>query len=190
LEKGSGLNLTFEVRDGILNHTGPNRPRTLEGQIVKIADRVAYINHDIDDAVRGGIITAEQLPEECLLVLGNENRVRINNMILDLINNNGASEHISMSAGFQTATDLLRKFLFTHVYVGSDAKREESKARHVIKSLFELFMEEESQLHDEYPHFRNSEDKERIVCDYIAGMTDRYAIRSYQKYFLPVPWVE
>jgi len=191
LEGGSGLNLTFEVRDGILNHTGPVRPATLEGQIVKIADRVAYINHDIDDALRGGILTKEQLPRECLDVLGDEHRERINNMILDLIYTNWDNAGgIVMSPAVQAATDALREFLFRHVYIGSEAKREEAKARHVVKRLFKHFQENEGFLPDEYLERTNSDDNSRAICDYIAGMTDRYAIRVYQKYFLPVPWVE
>ena len=190
LEKGTGLNLTMEVRDGILNHTGPVRPMTLEGQIVKIADRVAYINHDIDDAIRGGILSREQLPGDCLKVLGMEHRERINNMIIDLINNNLDSETISMTPSFQDAADRLREFLFANVYIGSKAKNEESKAKHVIKCLFALYNDNDLPLPEEFLSRTNTVDKERVVCDYIAGMTDRYAIRVYQKYFLPVPWVE
>ena len=190
LEKGAGLNLTFEVRDGILNHNGPQKPVTLEGQIVKISDRVAYINHDIDDAIRGGILRREQLPKDCLEVLGEDQRERINNMIIDLINNNGDSESITMTPAFQKAADRLREFLFEFVYVGSKAKKEESKAKHIIKSLFAHFCDNESLLPEEYLGRIETVGKERIICDYIAGMTDRYAIRAYQEYFLPVPWVE
>ncbi|MCG9967072.1 deoxyguanosinetriphosphate triphosphohydrolase [Pelotomaculum terephthalicicum JT] len=191
LEGGGGLNLTFEVRDGILNHTGPVRPATLEGQIVKIADRVAYINHDIDDALRGGVLTREQLPVECLTVLGYEHRERINNMVLDLIYTNwDNAEGIVMSPAFQVATDRLREFLFEYVYIGSEAKREEAKARHVVKRLFRHFQENEGFLPGEYLKRTESNDTRRAICDYIAGMTDRYAIKVYQKYFLPVPWVE
>jgi len=191
LEGGGGLNLTLEVRDGILNHTGPVRPATLEGQIVKIADRIAYINHDIDDALRGGVLTKEQLPRECLEVLGYEHRERINNMVLDLIHTNwDNSGAIIMSPAIQAATDRLREFLFQHVYVGSEAKREEAKARHVVKRLFEHFQENQEFLPGEYLERTKSGDARRAICDYIAGMTDRYAIRIYQKYFLPEPWVD
>ncbi|MCL2766741.1 MAG: deoxyguanosinetriphosphate triphosphohydrolase [Peptococcaceae bacterium] len=190
LEKGTGLNLTFEVRDGILNHTGDNTPVTLEGQIVKIADRVAYINHDIDDAIRGGILSREQLPKDCLEVLGAEHRERINNMIIDLIKNNRDSATISMTPAFFDATNRLRNFLFDNVYIGSRAKNEESKAKHVITSLFALYNDNDLPLPEEFLDRIGTATRERIVCDYIAGMTDRYAIRTYQKYFLPVPWVE
>jgi dGTPase len=139
LEGGRGLNLTWEVRDGILNHTGPVRPSTLEGQIVKIADRVAYINHDIDDAIRGGILTVDQIPAECLAVLGKEHRERINTMVLDLIHTNldGTTE-IKMSPAIHAATEKLRRFMFERVYIGSEAKREETKACHVVQHLYKI----------------------------------------------------
>lgn len=191
LEGGKGLNLTWEVRDGILNHTGPARPATLEGQIVKIADRVAYINHDIDDAIRGGVLTIKQIPPECLEVLGKEHRQRINTMVLDLIHTNwNEPAAIKMSPSIQTATDSLRNFLFQYVYIGSEAKREEAKARQVVQRLFQHFLENPGLLPGEYLHRARTGDVQRAACDYIAGMTDRFAIRIYQKLFLPLPWVE
>lgn len=191
LEGGRGLNLTWEVRDGIVNHTGPVRPATLEGQIVKIADRVAYINHDIDDAVRGGILTVEQLPGECLEVLGTTHRERINTMVLDLIHTNwNGSGLVRMSPDIQAATDRLRNFLFEWVYIGSEAKKEEAKARHVVQRLFDYFKSNPENLPGEYLGRARSGDVERVVCDYIAGMTDRFAIRTFQKHFLPLPWVD
>ena len=190
LEKGTGLNLTFEVRDGILNHNGSQKPATLEGQIVKIADRVAYINHDIDDAIRGGILRWEQLPKDCVAVLGGDQRERINNMIIDLINNNQEGDLIAMTPVFQNAADRLREFLFEHVYVGSKAKKEEAKVKQIIKSLFAHFNDNVTLLPEEYLRRVEAVGKERVICDYLAGMTDRYAIRVYQEYFLPVPWVE
>ncbi len=191
LEGGKGLNLTWEVRDGILNHTGVGMPATLEGQIVRIADRVAYINHDLDDAIRGGVITAGQIPDECLDVLGKGHRDRINAMVLDLISNNwGEAIVIKMSPPVQSATERLRDFLFEHVYVGSGAKREENKACHVIKHLYQYFLEHPVVLPHEYLQRAQSEGVERTVCDYIAGMTDRFAIRIYHKCFLPLPWEE
>lgn len=191
LEAGKGLNLTWEVKDGILNHTGPIKPATLEGQIVKIADRVAYINHDIDDAIRGGVLTIEQIPEECHEVLGRAHRDRINTMVLDLIHANwNESATIKMSPAVQGATDRLRAFLFQHVYVGSEAKREEAKAHHVVQRLFQYFQEHPDMLPGEYLQRAQTGSTQRAACDYIAGMTDRFAIRIYQKYFLPLPWVE
>ena len=191
LEGRNGLNLNYEVRDGILNHTGEVRPATLEGQIVKIADRVAYINHDIDDAIRGGILTIENIPEECLEVLGREHRDRINTMVLDLIQTNWEETcDIKMSQVIQSATDKLRDFLFKHVYVGSEAKREETKAKHVVQRMFHHFSQHYEALPEEYLLRLRNGNPERVTCDYIAGMTDRFAIRFYQKTFLPLPWEE
>lgn len=191
LEGGRGLNLTWEVRDGILNHTGPEIPVTLEGQTVRISDRVAYINHDIDDAIRGGILAAEDLPEECLEVLGKEHRNRINTMVLDLIKTNWEEPAvIKMSSPVQAATDKLRDFLFKNVYIGSEAKREEAKARHMVQRLFRHFQENPDLLSGEYLNRALTGNIDRAACDYIAGMTDRFAIRVYEKYFLPHPWID
>lgn len=185
LEGGRGLNLTAEVRDGILNHTGPVTPCTLEGQIVKIADRVAYINHDIDDAIRGGIISVEDLPAGCLEVLGEEHRTRINNMVMDLIENSLDKPAISMSPLVQEATDTLRTFLFENVYIDSEAKREEGKARHVVQYLFQYWTEHPDKMPPEYRERANKVGVHRAVCDYIAGMTDRYAIARFKALFMP-----
>jgi dGTPase len=190
LEGGRGLNLTWEVRDGILNHTGKVRPSTLEGQIVKIADRVAYINHDIDDAIRGGILKEDKIPAECIEVLGKEHRNRINTMVLDLIHTNiDDTNEIKMSPSIQAATDKLRDFMFENVYIGSEAKREETKACHVVQHLYKHFMEHAELLPAEYCRRAVLEGTDRVVCDYIAGMTDNFAIRIYQQYFLPLPWI-
>jgi dGTPase len=185
LEGPGGLNLTWEVRDGILNHTGPVTPITLEGQVVKIADRVAYINHDIDDALRGDILELNQLPEHCLNLLGREHSKRINNMIMDLIHSNQGRQSIQMSSGVQRATDDLRNFLFRHVYIGSEAKREEQKARHVVQYLFRHLHDNPTMMPLEYQRRADKIGMERAVCDYIAGMTDRYAIAQFEKLFIP-----
>ncbi|HHW43658.1 MAG TPA: deoxyguanosinetriphosphate triphosphohydrolase [Desulfotomaculum sp.] len=185
LEGGKGLNLTREVRDGILNHTGPVQPQTLEGQVVKICDRVAYINHDIDDAIRGGILTLEDLPRDCLSVLGYTHRERINTMVLDLITTSWEKPVIAMSPAIREATDRLRAFLFEHVYIGSEAKREEAKARHVVQYLYSYFIKNPGALPAE--QLKRAEDVgvERVVCDYIAGMTDYYAIAQFRRLFIP-----
>lgn len=185
LENGRGLNLTAEVRDGILNHTGPVTPLTLEGQIVKIADRVAYINHDIDDAIRGGIIKVSDLPTECLDVLGREHRTRINSMVTDLIENSLNKPLISMSPQMRETTDKLRAYLFENVYIDSEAKREESKARHVIQYLFKFWTANPDKMPPEYREKARQIGAERAVCDYIAGMTDRYAIARFKALFIP-----
>lgn len=187
LEGDVGLNLTWEVRDGILNHTGPNLPATLEGQVVRIADRVAYINHDIDDALRGGVLTLQEIPARCLEVLGRAHRDRINTMVLDLIARNlDASGPIAMSPEVQGATDALREFLFTNVYIGSEAKREEEKARHLVKELYRYFIDHPDRLPCEVR--LRGQDTARAVCDYIAGMTDRYAMALFSSLFVPSSW--
>lgn len=184
LEQNKGLNLTWEVRDGILNHRGSGKPATLEGQVVKICDRVAYINHDIDDALRGGVLTPEDLPQECLEVLGYKSRDRINTMVNDIIQNSAGKPFITMSPPVQEATEKLRDFLFERVYIGSIAKKEENKAKRMVQSLYKYYCEHPEVLPEEY---REREDcsLERRVCDYIAGMTDNYAIAQYIKLFIP-----
>lgn len=185
LEGGRGLNLTAEVRDGILNHTGPQTPTTLEGQIVKIADRVAYINHDIDDAIRGGIIRVNDLPARCLDVLGREHRTRINSMVMDLIESSLNKHVIGMSPRVQETTDKLRTYLFQNVYIESEAKREESKARHVVQYLFQYWTEHPDKMPPEHQERAQHVGVQRAVCDYIAGMTDRYAIARFKALFIP-----
>lgn len=185
LEGGRGLNLTWEVRDGILNHTGPVLPQTMEGQVVKICDRIAYLNHDIDDALRGEVLTTEQLPPECLNVLGWAHRDRINTMVTDLITYSWERPVISFSPAVQEATDKLRQFLFRHVYIGSEAKREEIKARRVVQYLFHYFNEYPAAMPNEYKERSETATVERAVCDYIAGMTDRYAISKFADLFMP-----
>lgn len=181
LEQGTGLNLTWEVRDGILRHTGTELPETLEGQIVRIADRIAYINHDIDDAVRAGVITEEQLPQNCIRILGRHRRERINTMVMDMIQSSWNKERISMSEEVWSAMDELRDFLFANVYIGSSAKTEEHKAIRLVKDLYNFYVE-----HPEYlPPGWETGGVERAACDYIAGMTDRFAINQYQELFVP-----
>jgi dGTPase len=185
LEGGSGLNLTGEVCDGILNHTGPVLPFTLEGQVVKIADRVAYINHDIDDAIRGGILKEADLPDFCGAILGREHRTRINTMVVDLILNSWDKPVIAMSDQVQQATNLLRQFLFEHVYIDAEAKAEEAKAWHVLQNLFTYWVEHHENLPLEHRSGSDVMGVERAVCDYIAGMTDRYAIAQFKQLFIP-----
>jgi dGTPase len=185
LEGGAGLNLTWEVKDGIVNHTGPTLPATLEGQVVRICDRIAYINHDIDDAIRGEILAPSDLPAECLNVLGFTHRERINNMVMDLILNSWEKPFIAMSPEVQKATDQLRAFLFEHVYIGSEAKREENKARHVVQYLFAYLTDHPHLLPFEYGKRAETMGVERAVCDYIAGMTDQYAVAQFTRLFVP-----
>jgi len=182
LEKEGGLNLTSEVRDGILNHTETGNPSTLEGVIIQHADKIAYINHDIEDAIRGGIITGEDLPEECVAVLGNTSGNRINNMVCDIIKNSMNCNKITMSDGFRRATESMREFLFKKVYVGSVAKIEEIKAKIMLERLYLFLRENPARIP------ASSEDTDRNLCDYIAGMTDRYAVKVFSSIYIPSAW--
>jgi dGTPase len=188
LEGNKGLNLTYEVRDGILNHSGDGVPETLEGKIIKFSDRIAYINHDIDDAMRAGIIDVNSIPTECLEILGTSHKQRINTMIVDIIKESADKNNVSMSKDVKYATDKLRSFMFEKVYIGSKAKVEEKKAQNIIKELYYYFLENPSQI----PHYsstiKNQEEIERLACDYIAGMTDRYAISTFVSVFVPLSW--
>lgn len=188
LERENGLNLTWEVRDGIKNHTGDTLPETLEGQIIRLADRIAYINHDIDDAIRGGIISEGYLPKECVKVLGNTSSQRINNMITNIIKESKNSNVIKMDREFQDATNEMREFMFKNVYIGSKAKKEESKAKNIIKELYNYLKNKPEYLPEEIEKRLESFSIDRVVCDYIAGMTDRYAVKKFHEIFIPESW--
>lgn len=188
LENGKGLNLTWEVRDGIEHHTGSTKASTLEGQIIKYADRIAYINHDIDDAIRGKVICQEDLPNECVKVLGSKSSSRINNMIINIIENSKDTSAINMDKEFLEATNELRNFMFQHVYVDSIAKKEEKKAANILNELYIYIKCNPNLLPDEYKGFVEKYGLDRIVCDYIAGMTDRYAIRKFSDIYIPGAW--
>jgi dGTPase len=184
-----GLNLTVEVRDGILNHTGAQKPITLEGQIVKIADRIAYINHDIDDALRAEIITSTDLPEIALEILGDSNSERIDTMVKDIIDNSCQVSEIQMSSEVKEAMDELRNFLYSEVYISSEAKSEEGKAKKLLQDLFVYYKQSPEELPDEFRHQLKELPRSRIVMDYVAGMTDRYALKRGKELFLPNPWL-
>lgn len=186
LEGNSGLNLTCEVRDGILNHTGDNKASTLEGAVLKFADRIAYINHDIDDAIRGGILRPEELPSECVDILGDSHSKRIDTMIKDVIANSSDKNEISMSNRVYSAMMNLRKFMFERVYVGSAAKDEGIKATHLVQNLYNMIIENPDKL-PKMPDAAGNDIK-RLAVDYIAGMTDTYAIYIYKENFIPKRW--
>lgn len=191
LEKqGKGLNLTWEVVDGIFNHKSSGTPHTLEGEIVKLSDKIAYINHDIDDAVRGGILREEDLPAKYTDVLGHSTRMRLNTMIHDVVSHSVGRPQIVMSDEVREATMGLRKFLFENVYQNAEAKGEEKKAVDMIINLYEYYMDHAELLPAQYLRMltERGETKERIVCDYIAGMTDSYAVKKFQEYFIPESW--
>ncbi len=185
---GAGLNLTWEVRDGIVNHTGKNMASTLEGIIVKFADRIAYINHDIDDARRAGILTVEDIPKNIREVLGDGHSQRINRMVLSVIQASENRNEIRMTDEIQQATDELRAFLFANVYENSVAKSEDDKAKSMLIKLFEYFCERPELMPKVYFNNVEAEGVERCVCDYISSMTDRYAIDTYNALFVPRVW--
>lgn len=190
LENGNkGLNLTHEVLDGILCHPTREMPSTMEGRVVRLADKVAYINHDIDDAMRGLIIHNDELPESAIAVLGNTSKKRIHNMILDIIHESQKQKDVKMSPTYATALKELRQYMFQHVYIGSRAKGQEEKAMKLVKSLFEYYSACPDELPGEFSAMIDGGEKlERVVCDYIAGMTDNYAIRMFCQINLPRPW--
>ena len=182
---GKGLNLTSEVRNGILCHSGKTPPETLEGLCVSRADRIAYINHDIDDALRAGILHESDLPKDCLQVLGQTHGQRINTMILDIVQNSLGKNYVLMSQNVLEATNILRAFLFEKVYRQGWREAEEARCDHVIKGLFRYYMEHPAEMAPEYVTICYQEGTWRGVADYLASMTDRYAIRLYQKLFIP-----
>ena len=189
LEKdGRGLNLTREVRDGIVNHTGKHMASTLEGVIVKFADRIAYINHDIDDACRAGILTLDDIPADLLRVLGRGHSERINTMVTSVITASENSPVITMTEEVGDATDRLRAFLFDRVYRNPVAKGEESKAKELLFRLFEYFCQNPERMPELYVRNLEEEGVGRCVCDYLAGMTDRYAIDLYRALYIPRVW--
>ncbi len=188
LERGTGLNLTYEVRNGILCHSGDLEADTFEGRVVKIADKIAYINHDIDDAVRAGIISINDLPQDCIDVLGRSHSERINRMITAVIDFAIKNEAIELTGNIGEATWKLRRYMFEHVYIGSDAKKEEEKAMYCIRQLYEYYIKKPGKMPEEFVGRIEEFGLETVVCDYIAGMTDRYAIAEYVNIFIPSPW--
>ena len=189
LEKdGEGLNLTWEVRDGILNHTGSCMASTLEGVIVKFADRIAYINHDIDDACRAGILSLDDIPKDLLDTLGRGHSERINRMVTSVITASAGKPEIAFTPEIGEATMQLRKFLFDHVYTNPLAKSEDKKAQELLASLFEYYVRHPEEMPDLYYRNTKTEPVERCVCDFVGGMTDRYAIDRYTELFIPQVW--
>ncbi len=176
-----GLNLSAEVRDGILTHTGPQKPQTLEGQVVRLCDRIAYLNHDVEDAVRGGVLREDQLPPEVIQVLGGNRQERVRVMIEDVLATSSGQNFIAMSSKVAQATHALREFLFKNFYLGSVAKQEETKVYGVISLLYEYY-------HENSQEFLQVAGAGVEIVDYIAGMTDRFAIQEFQKRFLPAGW--
>lgn len=189
LEKdGQGLNLCNEVREGIVGHTGPVIPKTLEGQIVRRADQIAYVNHDIDDAIRAGILTAEDIPRDIAAILGENQRDRINTLVCDTIFTSREAGSICMTQEIQKALADLRSFMFARVYHNPVAKGEESKARDMLQMLFRFYVDHPEQLPADFQPQLSFDGLGRTVCDYIAGMTDNYAIEKFNEIFVPSGW--
>ena len=190
LEKdGQGLNLTYEVRMGILGHTtGSRMPETLEGQIVRFADQIAYINHDIDDAMRAKILTNQDIPKEISCVLGDTHRDRINSLVTNLILHSQEEDNLGMDEEVYKAMQALRSFMFERVYKNPIAKGEESKARRILQQLYEYYIKHPEELPPDFQPQLSFEGMERIVCDYIAGMSDKYAMFKYEEIFIPAVW--
>ncbi len=186
--EGEGLNLCFEVRDGIVHHKRNGRPATLEGKVVSYADRIAYLNHDIDDAVRAGVLCEADLPNDCVRILGDSHGKRIDTMIKDVVSTSFDRPAIAMSEPCESAMNALRDFMFAHVYTDSDAKREEGKAMHVLEALFARYTASPTLMPDEFIRRIPTDGIERAAADHIACMSDRYAIREYERYFVPQSW--
>ena len=185
---GKGLNLTWEVRDGIVNHTGKCLASTLEGVIVKFADRIAYINHDIDDACRAGILKPTDIPAELRKILGETHGERINRMVTSVIVASTDRPEIAMEPEIREATDKLREFLFASVYTNPVAKAEDGKAQGVIAALYEHFVAQPEKMPALYREIAEQEGAGRAACDYISCMTDRFAIDLYQDLYVPKVW--
>jgi dGTPase len=185
---GLGLNLTWEVRDGIVHHPwSMPAPATLEAQVVRFADRIAYINHDIDDAVRAGVLAERELPPGAIEILGSTHGARINTLVTDLVDRSADGPEIQLSSEVFRALDELRDFMFAEVYLRTGAREDHEKATKLLRDLFGYFLEHPDELPDEY--HRAPGDAPTRVADFIAGMTDRYALRTYERLFLPRGWL-
>ncbi|MDD7387189.1 MAG: deoxyguanosinetriphosphate triphosphohydrolase, partial [Firmicutes bacterium] len=189
LEKdGAGLNLTHEVRLGILGHTGDYVPETLEGQVVRRSDQIAYVNHDIDDAIRAGILTDDDIPASITDVLGHNHRDRINTLVCDTIRTSREAGKILLSPAVDRALKELRAFMFENVYRNPVAKGQESKAKDMLQRLFEYYIHHPEALPEDFQPQLSFDGMERTVCDYIAGMTDNYAVEKFSEIFIPLGW--
>ena len=190
LEKnGEGLNLTWEVRDGMLNHRTSGTPHTLEGQVVRLCDKISYIHHDMDDAQRAGILTEDDIPVTLRILLGYTTRERLNTFVHDIIENSLERDHICMSERIFTALMDLRTLMFQNVYTHPEAKREEHKAVRMLKKLYEYYIENPEQMSREYQELmKRGESGSQAVCDYLSGMTDQYSMEKFRQIYIPKSW--
>jgi dGTPase len=186
--EGRGLNLTWEVRDGIVNHTwSMPRPATLEGQVTRFADRIAYVNHDVDDALRAGVLGPEELPGTVKETLGPTHGRRVNTLVVDMVQQSEQADEIRLSDRVAQGLEALRDFLFRRVYLRAEARAEQDKAIGVVRSLFAYYLEHPEEVPAEY--LETPGDLPTHIADYIAGMTDRFALRAYEQLFLPQSWL-
>lgn len=183
---GEGLNLTYEVKNGIACHSSESHAATAEGNVVRLSDKIAYINHDIEDAVRAGVLKNSDLPEFPVKVLGKTKSERITTLISSIVEN--GAEEIRMTSEVKKAHDELRSFMFEHVYLHSAAKTEEKKAKHLVEKLYEYFKKHPEKLPEEYIKILRRFDCDRAVCDYISGMSDGYAVDLFNELFVPHFW--
>lgn len=185
---GKGLNLTREVVDGIENHKMDLNPKTLEGRAVSIADRIAYINHDIDDAVSSGFILKEDLPKDAIKLLGETSSKRINNMLMSIYKTSDGKNQVNMSKEVFSASEVLREFLFERVYKNEKIYQEEQKADRMISSLYSYFKNNVKKMPDFYVSLLDKFDIDTVLCDYISSMSDTYAVNIFTEYFIPKKW--
>ena len=185
---GAGLNLTYEVRMAILGHTGDFWPETMEGRLVRRADQIAYVNHDIDDAIRAGILTDEDIPRSISRLLGHSHSDRINTLVCDVIDTSREAGQVMLSPEMEKTLADLRSFMFERVYRNPVAKGEESKARDMLKRLYEYYFTHPEAIPEDFQPQLSFDGMERTVCDYIAGMTDKYAVDKYTELFIPMGW--
>ncbi len=187
---GAGLNLTFEVRDGILNHKKSGNPATLEGQAVSLADRIAYLNHDIDDAIRAGAITLNDLPREEIEILGKTSGARINTMITAIYSCSAGKNFVKMDEEVLRCTESLRNFMFEKVYLDDRAKAEETRAMNMISAMYGYFKENYLKMPSFFANLAKTDGLDRAVCDYISSMTDRYAVSVFEDVFVPAKFFQ
>ena len=189
LEKeGKGLNLTFEVRDGILNHKKSGHPATLEGKAVSLADRIAYVNHDIEDALRAGLLHESELPAEDIAVLGASSRDRINRMITAIYENSVGKADVVMGAAEAAALEHLRTFMFERVYITELSMKEEARAKRMLSAMYEYFQKDKDKLPAFYRRLLEEYPLEQVIADYLSSMTDKYAIAVFNSIFIPKSW--
>lgn len=188
LEKsGAGLNLTKEVRNGVLCHTRGPQADTMEGRVVRLSDKIAYINHDIDDAVRAGVLKLSDIPSDFIKIVGSNRSERVNTMVISAIQNS-TLEEIKMSDEVQSVFEKVHRFMYEQVYLNDIAKKEEQKVPYVIGGLYEYFTTNPDKLPSDIQYICERDGKERAVCDYIAGMTDKYAVNIFEEIFIPKSW--